>query len=152
MGEIKLVRYDPRKDKEGLIALVSEFGYRSIYPINKESFDKEISKRVLDLKLRNSVILAKDDEKIMGAGFFTTYEDFLGNTHCLVHDVVVRKEDSFRKGIEEMIIRELFKYIKNTMKIDKVEMFFRQKDSNAQSILMKLAIKPSELVFYEHPI
>jgi L-amino acid N-acyltransferase YncA len=152
MADFKITRYDPRKDKADLEELVGEYEYRSIYPINIAKFSKEISQRVLDLKLRNSIVLAKEEEKIIGAGFFTIWTDFLGNTQCVVHDVVVRKADSFKKGIEEAILRELFKYIKQTMKIDKIGLFARKKDSNFQSILMKMKIKKSDLDFYEHSL
>ncbi len=148
MSEIKIVRYDPRKDKEALEALVKEFEYRNINPIDIQKFSIEIGNRVKDLKLRNSMILAKSDEKVVGAGFFTIMNDYLGISHTFVHDVVVRKEDSFKRGIEELILRELFSYLKKTMKIDKVGIFIRRKDSNIQSLLMKLKIKKSELDYY----
>jgi hypothetical protein len=150
MAEIKIKRYDPRKDKEALEALVKDFEYRSIYPIDIEQFAKEIGARVLDLKLRNSVVLATEEDQLVGAGFFTIWKDNLGNTQCYVHDVVTRKENSFKKGIEETVLRELFKYIKNTMKIDKVGFFVKKNDSNFQSLLMKMQIKKSDLDFYEH--
>lgn len=156
MSEIKIVRYDPRKDKEGLEALVKDFEYKSIYPIDIQKFSNEIDGRIKDLKLRNSMILAKmveeNEEKVVGAGFFTMMNDYLGNSHCFIHDVVVRKEDSFKKGIEELILRELFSYLKKTMKIDKIGLFIRRNDSNIQSLLMKLKIKKSELDFYEGEI
>ena len=152
MSEIKIVRYDPRKDKESLEALVSEFEYRSIYPIDIRKFSHEIENRVKDLKLRNSMILAKLEDEVVGAGFFTLMNDYLGNFHTIIHDVVVRKEDSFKKGIEESILRELFLYLKKTMKIDKIGIFIRRNDSNIQSLLMKLKIKKSELDYYEGEI
>ena len=154
MGEIKLRRYDPRKDKEALESLVKDFDYRSIYPIKLEDFQKEVGQRVLDLKLRNSIVLAVEDpgDQLVGAGFFTIYRDYLGNFQCVVHDVVTRKENSFKKGIEEIILRELFKYIKNTLKIDKVGLFVKKNDTNYLSLLMKMQIKKSDLDFYEHTI
>ncbi|MHA1720070.1 MAG: hypothetical protein ACTSWX_03565 [Promethearchaeota archaeon] len=152
MSEIKIVRYDPRKDKAALIELIKEFEYRSIYPIDVQKFSNEIENRVKDLKLRNSMILAKEEERIVGAGFFTLMNDYLGNSHCIIHDVVIRKEDSFKRGIEEKILRELFSYLNKTMKIDKVGFFIRRKDSNIQSLLMKLKIKKSELDYYEGEI
>ncbi len=152
MSEIKIVRYDPRKDKEDLEALIKEFEYRSIYPIDIQKFSSEIGNRVKDLKLRNSMILAKIEDKVVGAGFFTIVNDYLGNIHTTIHDVVVRKEDSFKKGIEELILRELFLYLKKTMKIDKIGIFIRRNDSNIQSLLMKLKIKKSELDYYEGEI
>ena len=152
MSEVKIVRYDPRKDKESLEALVKDFEYRSIYPIDIQKFSSEIGNRVKDLKLRNSMILAKMEDKVVGAGFFTLMNDYLGNLHCIIHDVVVRKEDSFKRGIEELILRELFSYLKKTMKIDNVGIFIRRNDSNIQSLLMKLKIKKSELDYYEGEI
>jgi len=156
MSEIKIVRYDPRKDKEGLEALVKDFEYKSIYPIDIQKFSNEIDGRIKDLKLRNSMILAKsieeNEEKVVGAGFFTMMNDYLGNSHCIIHDVVVRKESSFKMGIEELILRELFSYLKKTMKIDKIGLFIRRNDSNIQSLLMKLKIKKSELDYYEGEI
>jgi hypothetical protein len=152
MSEIKIKRYDPRKDKDALEALVKDFDYRSNYPIVIEQFAKEIGQRVLDLKLRNSIVLATEGETIIGAGFFTIWNDYLGNQQCIVHDVVTRKEDSFKKGIEELILKELFKYIKSTMKIDKVGLFVKKNDSNFQSLLLKMQIKKSNLEFYEHNI
>ena len=152
MSEIKIVRYDPRKDKASLVELIKEFEYRSVYPIDIQKFSNEIENRIKDLKLRNSMILAKEEERIVGAGFFTLMNDYLGNPHCIIHDVVIRKEDSFKRGIEEKILRELFSYLKKTMKIDKVGFFIRRKDSNIQSLLMKLKIKKSELDYYEGEI
>lgn len=152
MSEIKIVRFDPRKDKEALEALVKDFEYRSIYPIDIQKFSNEIENRVKDLKLRNSMILAKMEDKVVGAGFFTIMNDFLGNIHTIIHDVVVRKENSFKMGIEELIFRELFSYLKKTMKIDKIGIFIRRNDSNIQSLLMKLKIKKSELDYYEGEI
>jgi hypothetical protein len=149
---ITVERYDPRKDKEELDALIKDFSYRSIYPIDPASVQKEIAKRVLDLKLRNSILLAKEEGKIVGSGCFTLWVDYLGNTQCIVHDVVVRKEDSFKKGIEEAILRELFKYIKNTMQITKIGLFAKKNDSSFQSLMMKMAIKKSDLDFYEHTL
>lgn len=155
MVEIKLRRYDPRKDKEALEDLVKNFEYRSIYPLKIDAFAKELGRRVLQLELRNSIVLATEgeqEEKVVGAGFFSTWIDYLGNTHCVVHDVVTRKEDSFKKGIEEAVLKELFKYFKNTMKIEKINMFVRKNDSNFQSLLMKMQIKKSDLDYYEYPL
>jgi L-amino acid N-acyltransferase YncA len=150
MVDLEIARYDPRKDNKELEALVKDFEYRSLSPIDIEKFSKEIGKRVLDLKLRNSIVLAKENGKIIGAGFFTIWIDNLGNNQCIVHDVVVRKEDSFKKGIEEAILRELFKYIKNTLQIAKIGLYAKRNDSSFQSLLMKMQIKKSELDFYEH--
>jgi hypothetical protein len=149
---IEITAYDPRADKEDLEALVNDFAYRSIAPIDIEKFSKETAKRVLDLKLRNAIRLAKEDGVLVGAGFFTIWIDNLGNTQCFVHDVVVRKEDSFKKGVEEAILRELFKYIKSTMKIDKIGLFAKKTDTNFKSLMLKLKIKASDLDFYEHTL
>ena len=67
----EIVRYDPRKDKEELESLIGDFEYRSVYPIDLEKFIKEIDNRVKDLKLRNAMILAKEEwaDKIKRASF-----------------------------------------------------------------------------------
>lgn len=149
MTEIKIARYNPRKDKEELEALIKDFEYR-VGEIDIEKFSKEIEERSRDLRLRNAMVIAKEEEKIVGAGFFSLWYDFLGRQHCVLHDVVTRKEDAFKKGIEEMIIRELFNYLKKTMKIDKVSLYAKkQGDSNLISIFMKLGIKKSEWEHYE---
>ncbi|MBN2157413.1 MAG: GNAT family N-acetyltransferase [Candidatus Lokiarchaeota archaeon] len=147
---MEIVRYDPRKDKEEFIKLAIAFSDRSYIPFEQAQFKKEIEQRVLDLKLRNSIILAKEDGKIIGAGTFSPYNDEFGNPHCIIHQVLTYKEDAYTKGIEEAIMRELFKYIKNTMNISKIEILCDPKNSRFQSILMKLGIKRSELLLYEH--
>ena len=153
MADIKIKRYNPRKDKEDLIDLVSDFEYRSLYPIDVKKFEKEIDDRVKDLKLRNSIVLAKEDGNLVGAGFFTIWSDYLGNDHCYVHNVVTRKEDSFKKGIEELLLKELFKYLKKTMKVEKVGLWAKKRDSNFQSVLMKMGIKKNrDLEYYEHDL
>ena len=153
MADIKIKRYNPRKDKEALIDLVCDFEYRSLYPIDVKKFEKEIDDRVKDLKLRNSIVLAKEDGNLVGAGFFTIWSDYLGNDHCYVHNVVTRKEDSFKKGIEELLLKELFKYLKKTMKVEKVGLWAKKRDSNFQSVLMKMGIKKNrDLEYYEHDL
>jgi len=147
---MEIVRYDPRKDKEELMKLAIAFSDRSYLPFEESQFKKEIEQRVLDLKLRNSIILAKEDGKIIGAGTFSPYNDDFGNPHCIVHQVLTFKEDAYKKGIEETVMRELFKYIKNTMNISQIEIVCDPKDSRFQSILMKLGIKRSKLYLYEH--
>ena len=118
--------------------------------LKKLTFKKEIEHRVLDLKLRNSIILAKEEGKIIGAGMFSPYNDDFGNPHCIVHQVLTYKEDAYKKGIEETVMRELFKYIKNTMNISQIEIVCDPKDSRFQSVLMKLGIKRSKLLLFEH--
>ncbi len=147
---MEIVRYDPRNDKEELVKLATAFSDRSYIPFDEITFKKEIEQRVLDLKLRNSIILAKEDGKIIGAGTFSPYNDDFGNSHCIVHQVLTFKDDAYKRGIEETIMRELFKYIKNTMNISKIEILCDPKDSRFQSILMKLGIHRSKLYLYEH--
>ena len=147
---MEIVRYDPRNDKEELMNLAISFSDRSYIPFDEATFKKEIEQRVLDLKLRNSIILAKENGKIIGAGTFSPYNDDFGNPHCIVHQVLTFKEDAYKRGIEETIMRELFKYIKNTMNISKIEILCDPKDSRFQSILMKLGIQRSKLYLYEH--
>ncbi|MHA1602242.1 MAG: hypothetical protein ACTSUI_04450, partial [Promethearchaeota archaeon] len=138
MGEIIITRYNPRLDKESLIDLIQNFEYRA-GKLDLNAFSQELEKRLKDLKMRNSIIVAKDDSTIVGAGFFTVWYDFLGRINCVVHDVAVRKEDAFKRGIEEKILRELFGYLKKTMKIESVQLIaHHQGDSNLQSIFMKL--------------
>ena len=150
--EIEISRYNPRQDKEALQDLVKEFEYR-VGKIDLVKFSAEIDARAKDLKLRNSMILAKLDNRIIGAGFFSLWTDHLGFTRCYVHDVITRKEDAYKKGIEEKILRELFKYLKMTMKIEKVILFAKkQGDSNLQSIFMKLGIKKGDVDLYEHTL
>ena len=150
---MKIKRYDPRKDKDGLIELAEAYSEFSTTKFVKETFVKEIESRVKDLVLRNSIILAKeDDEKIIGAGFFTIYNDHFGNSQCKIHHVLTKKEDSFKKGIEEAIMKELFKYLKNTMKITNIGLYCMDKNSQYRSVLMKMGIKKSKHLYYEYEI
>ena len=153
---LKLTRYNPRQDKADLEALVADFQYRLDLlgeKLDLTKFSKEIDQRSKSLINRNSIVLAKEDTNLVGAGFFTIWCDFLGNQHCLVHDVVTRKEDAFKKGIEETVLRELFTYLKKTMKIEKIGLWARKRDSNFQSVLMKLKIKKNtDLDYYEHEL
>ena len=149
---MELERYNPRKDREALIELVSAFDYRAFKPIILDNFTKELDTRVKDLKMRNSIVLAKEGENLLGAGFFTVFVNHFGETQCQVHQVVTRKENSFRKGIEEQIMRELFKYIKSTMGINQIFLFCDKSDNNFKSLLMKMGIKKSPLEYYEHTL
>ena len=149
---MEIVRYDPRKDKEELMKLATAFSDRSYVLFEEATFKKEIEHRVLDLKLRNSIILAKEEDKIIGAGMFSPYNDDFGNPHCIVHQVLTYKEDAYKKGIEETVMRELFKYIKNTMNVSQIEIVCDPKDSRFQSVLMKLGIKRSKLLLFEHSL
>lgn len=147
---IVIDRYDPRKDKEEILEIFEDFIENKSYFFSyKERFESELNKRVLDLKYRNSIILARENGKIVGAGFVSTYIDILGNENCLIHQVMTRKEDSYKRSIEERIIRELMKYIKTTLKINKAYIKCRDSDSALRSLLLKLGIKKSKEVLYE---
>ncbi len=148
---IKITRYNPRRDKENLEALVKDFEYKTGAPIDLEKFSKHIEERAKNLVYRNSIILAMDDNNLVGAGCFSMYTDFLGEQVCIIHDVITRKEDSFKKGIEELILRELFVYIKKTVQLEKCEFIVQKKDSNFQSLLLKLKIRENpNLKIYKH--
>ena len=73
--EIQISRFNPRQDKDTLLELVKEFGYR-VENIDLEKFSAELDTRSKDLKLRNSLILAKLDIQIIGAGFFSQISAF----------------------------------------------------------------------------
>ncbi len=112
---IVIDRYDPRKDKEEILEIFEDFIENKSYFFSyKERFESELNKRVLDLKYRNSIILARENGKIVGAGFVSTYIDILGKENCVIHQVMTKKEDSYKRSIEERIIRELMKYVKTT--------------------------------------
>ncbi|MBY8983121.1 MAG: GNAT family N-acetyltransferase, partial [Candidatus Lokiarchaeota archaeon] len=105
--------------------------------------------RVLDLTLRNGMIVAKVDGKLVGWGTYSQFKDYLGKVRVLIHQIMVRKEDAYKKGIEEQIIRELEKYIKNTLNFDKAYYIGIDSDNNLQSVFMKLGIEKSEFIWYE---
>lgn len=143
-------RYDPRKDKEELLEIFEDFiENKSYFFSHKERFETELNKRVLDLKYRNSIILARENGNLVGAGFVSVFTDILGNENCLLHQVMTRKEDSYKRSIEERILRELMKYIKTTLKINKVFLQCRDSDSALRSLILKLGIKKSKDVWYE---
>ncbi len=150
---MNISRYDPRKDIEGLKELARAFADRSYSQFDEKKFEAEISARVLDLKLRNSIVLARNDEdKIIGAGIFSLFKDNFGNPHCIIHQVMTYKEDSFKLGIEEIIIKEMFKYLKNTMNITNIGLHCMDKDSQYRSVLMKLGINKSKYIFYDYEL
>ncbi len=70
----------------------------------------------------------------------------------LIHQVMTKKEDSFKQGIEEKIIRELQLYVKRTLKIDKVFFICPDSDSAMRSLFLKLGVKKSQNIWYEHEI
>jgi len=117
-------------------------------------FSMELERRTLDLKLRNSIILARDEDNdnIIGAGSLSVLIDFIGNSHAIIHQIITHTDFSFKKGIEEEIIREILKYIKNTMKIENVGFFLLENHphkSQYLSLLMKLGFIKSDFSFYE---
>jgi len=146
-------RYDPRVDKDALKEIFEDFiENKSYFFSHWERFEEELNKRTLDLQYRNSMVIAKDDGKIIGFGTYTLFRDYLGNERVLIHQVLTKKENSFRKGIEEQIIRELQLYIKRTLKIDKVYFICQDTDGAQQSLFLKLGIKKSKYIWYEHDI
>jgi hypothetical protein len=93
-----------------------------------------------------------NEEKIIGAGTFSMYSDFFGNPNAIINQIMTYKEDSFKKGIEEAIMRELFKYLKKTLNIKKTGFFLREKDNQyaqVRSVLMKLGFLKSNFTLYE---
>jgi len=103
---LQVHRYDPRKDKEALIDLFNDFVQnKSYFSSNWNSFEYELNKRLLDLQYRNSMVMVKEGDKMVGWGTYTIFRDYLGNDRVLIHQVLTRKDDSFKKGIEEHIIR-----------------------------------------------
>ncbi len=153
MKNLIIERYDPRVDKDALKEIFEDFiENKSYFYSHWERFEEELNKRTLDLQYRNSMVIAKDDGKIIGFGTYTLFRDYLGNERVLIHQVLTKKENSFRKGIEEQIIRELQLYIKRTLKIDKVYFICQDTDGAQQSLFLKLGIKKSKYIWYEHDI
>ncbi|MHA1490012.1 MAG: GNAT family N-acetyltransferase [Promethearchaeota archaeon] len=147
---IELDRYDPRKDKEELKELFEDFTEnKSYFAVSWKKFEKELNKRALDLQYRNSMIVAKEGEKIVGWGTYTLFRDYLGKERVLIHQVLTKKQDSFKKGIEEIIVREIEKYLKSTLNLDKVFYICPDKDVSARSLLLKLGLKKSQHIWYE---
>ncbi len=144
-------RYDPRLDKENLKDIFEDFiENKSYFASTWEEFEKELNKRVLNLKYRNSMIIAKEEGKIVGWGTYTLIKDYLGNQRALIHQVLTKKEDSYRKGIEEQIIRELKLYVKKTLNLDKVFLICQDSDSALRNLVMKLGAKKSKYYWYEN--
>lgn len=146
---ITITRYDPRRDKDALKELFEDFAENTCYFEAKwEKFEDELNKRSLDLKYRNAMVLAKEDDEIVGWGTFTVFKDYLGNDRALVHQVITKKEHSFKKGIEEAIFRELENYIAKTLKLEKVYYICPDNDGNKRSLLMKLNAKKDPFIWY----
>lgn len=151
---MEIERYDPRTDKEALKELFTDFIQNQSYiKSNWNNFEYELNKRLLDLQYRNSMIIVKEVEKMIGWGTYTIFRDYLGNDQILIHQVLTRKEDSFKKGIEEMIIREIINYIKKTKPdIKKIFIICPDSDGSMRSLLMKLGLKKSEFFWYEKEV
>ena len=143
-------RYDPRLDKDELKEIFEDFiTNKSYFFSHWEKFEDELNRRALDLQYRNSMIVAKEGGKIVGWGTFTKFRDYLGNDRALVHQVMTRKGDAYKMGIEEKILRELQLYVKKTVKLDKVYYICPDSDGALRSIFMKLSVKKSRFVWYE---
>jgi len=150
---IETDRFDPRLDKDAVKEIFEEFIQNKSYFISTwQEFEKELNKRVLDLQYRNSMIVAKEEGKIVGWGTYTLIKDYLGNQRALIHQVLTKKEDSYRKGIEEQIIRELKLYVKRTLNLDKVFLICQDSDSALRNLVMKLGAKKSKNYWYENEI
>jgi len=144
-------RYDPRSDKEALKEIFEDFiENKSYFFSHFQKFEEELNKRTLSLQYRNSMVVAKDDGKVVGFGTYTLFRDYLGNDRVLIHQILTKKEDSFKKGIEEMIIREIQLYIKRTLKMDKVYFICPDEDGALRSLFLKLGVNKSKNIWYEH--
>ncbi len=150
---IGIERYDPRIDKNALKEIFNDFIENKLYFFSRwEKFEEELNKRTLDLQYRNSMVVAREGGKIIGFGTYTLFRDYLGNDRVLIHQILTKKEDSYKKGIEEQIIRELQLYIKKTLKMDKVFFISPDSDGTMKSIFLKLGIKKSKHIWYEREI
>ena len=151
---MEVERYDPRRDKKALKDLFYDFiQNKSYFPSNWNNFEYELNKRLLNLQYRNSMVMVKEGEKMVGWGTYTIFRDYLGIDRVLIHQVLTRKEDSFKKGIEEDIIRELITYIKKTIPdMKKIHIICPDSDGSMRSLLMKLGLKKSEYIWYEKEI
>ncbi|MBN1215230.1 MAG: hypothetical protein JXA99_07270 [Candidatus Lokiarchaeota archaeon] len=147
---IVIDRYNPRDDKEELKELFEDFAENKLYfKTSWQDFEKVLNERVLDLTLRNGMIVAKEDGKLVGWGTYSQFKDYLGIERVLIHQIMTKKIDAYKKGIEEQIIREIEKYIKNTLEIDKAYYIGVEPDNNLQSVFLKLGIEKSKYVWYE---
>jgi hypothetical protein len=150
---IVIDRFDPRLDRDELKEIFEDFiSNKSYFLSNWKRFESELNKRVLDLQYRNSMVVAKEEGKIVGWGTYTVFRDYLGNDRAIIHQVLTKKEDSFKKGIEEMIIKEIQLYVQRTLKLDKIYFFCPDDDAANRSIFMKLGVKKSKYFIYEKQI
>ncbi|MFO8020691.1 MAG: GNAT family N-acetyltransferase [Promethearchaeia archaeon] len=147
---IEIERYDPRKDKDALKEIFEDFIQNKCYfSSNWEEFEKELDKRSMDLQYRNGMVVAKEDGNLVGFGTYTMFTDYLGNNWVLIHQVITRKQDAYRKGIEEKIIEELQLYVKRSLGEDKAYYICLDSDGSKRSTLMKMGIKKSDKEWYE---
>ena len=148
---IVLDRYDPREDKEAVKELFEDYIENiAHFSSDWEKFEAELNKRVLDLQYRNSIVVAKEEGKIVGMGTFTVFRDYLGNDRVLIHQVMTRKTDSYKKGIEELVITEVQKYVKRALKIEKFYFICPDSDGNLLSLIFKLNQKKTKFPWYEN--
>ena len=146
-------RYDPRLDSDAVKEIFEDFiENKSYFMSTWQEFEKEVNKRVLDLQYRKSMVVAKEEGEIIGWGTYTLIKDYLGHKRALIHQVLTKKENSYRKGIEEYIIRELKLYIKRTLNLDKVFLICQDSDSALRNLVMKLGAKKSKNYWYENEI
>ena len=146
-------RFDPRSDKSALKEIFEDFiENKSYFFSHWKIFEEELNRRALDLQYRNSMVVAKDDGKVIGFGTYTLFRDYLGNDRVIIHQVLTKKEDSFKKGIEEKVIREIQLYIKRSLKIDKVYFICPDEDGALRSLFLKLGVNKSKNIWYEHEI
>ncbi|MEJ2279554.1 MAG: GNAT family N-acetyltransferase [Candidatus Lokiarchaeota archaeon] len=115
-----------------------------------EHFEKELENRVLKLQDRNSMVVAREAGKMIGWGTYTIWRDYLGKDWAVIHQILTKREDSYKKGIEERIIKELQSYIKRTLKIEKTYYICPDSNSALRSIFLKLGIKKSDYIWYEY--
>ena len=150
---IEIDRYDPREDKEALKEIFEDFiRNMSYFPGDWQSFEKELNKRALDLKSRNAMVVAREDGKLVGWGTYSLFKHHLGGESVLIHQVLRKKEDSHKKGIEEMIINEIQTYVKKVENIHTIYSICPDNDSTMRSIFMKLGLKKSKLIYYDKTI
>jgi hypothetical protein len=151
---MEIERYDPRRDKEELKEIFEDFiQNKSYFTSDWKTFEDELNKRTLNLSYRNSMVMVREGGKILGWGTYTIFRDYLGKDKILIHQVMTRKGDSFKKGIEEIVIRELESYIKKTMPdIKNIFILCPDSDGSSRSLLMKLGLKKSEYIWYEKSI
>ncbi len=149
---ITITRIDPRADKDDILHLTQEYFAWQKLPFDLKNFEQELNNRLGDLKKRNGIILVKEDGKLVGVGFFTPYKNYLNVDECVFHKPITRKEDSFKKGIEEAIFREMMKYAKSIFGISKFTFRSSESDLAYVNLLMKLGIKKAPDTLYEHSI